>query len=306
MAGSVCDLNVSGMSSGSSICETAVISPESTIGNFCNVSSHVFVANRVFIGSRVSVSPGAKIFENTCISDDVTIGPNVICGSSISSREGKSWDEDRLVVGPGVLIGAGAIVFPSLTIHRNAIVEPGSVVTRSVPPNAIVAGNPAVIVGYVNSGPGVNLPASRFFDSSEKFRVSKVRGVRVLNFPLINDMRGALTVGEFQKDIPFSAQRYFMVFDVPSAETRGEHAHRKCHQFLICARGSCAVVADDGTDREEFILDRPNIGLYLPPMIWGIQYKYSTDALLLVFASDLYDPDDYIRNYSDFLLEVGK
>jgi hypothetical protein len=91
-----------------------------------------------------------------------------------------------------------------------------------------------------------------------------------------------------------------MVFDVPSMETRGEHAHRVCHQFLICVRGSCAVVADDGKNRQEFLLDRPDVGVHLPPMVWGIQYKYSADAVLLVFASHHYDSADYIRNYAEF------
>ena len=88
---------------------------------------------------------------------------------------------------------------------------------------------------------------------------------------------------------------------MPTVETRGEHAHRKCHQFLIAVKGSVRVVADDGTKREEFLLDRNNKGLYLPPMVWGIQYHYSPDAVLLVFASDYYEPDDYIRDYGQFI-----
>ena len=77
-----------------------------------------------------------------------------------------------------------------------------------------------------------------------------------------------------------------------------------CQQFLVCIKGSCHVVADDGGQRQEFILDKPNKGIYLPPMTWGIQYKYSSDAVLMVFASDHYDADDYIRNYSDFMAMV--
>lgn len=92
-----------------------------------------------------------------------------------------------------------------------------------------------------------------------------------------------------------------MVFGVPNAEIRGEHAHRTCHQFLICAHGSCAVVADDGHVREEFLLDDPSLGLHLPPLTWGIQYKYSADAVLLVFASEYYDAGEYIRDYGEFL-----
>jgi UDP-2-acetamido-3-amino-2,3-dideoxy-glucuronate N-acetyltransferase len=121
-------------------------------------------------------------------------------------------------------------------------------------------------------------------------------------------MRGSLTVGEFDRSIPFVAKRYFMVFDVPSLEVRGEHAHRECHQFLICVRGSCSVVADDGFNRQEFLLNRPDLGIHLSPMVWGIQYKYSIDAVLLVFASHYYDCLDYVRNYDDFcrLVKVSK
>jgi hypothetical protein len=125
--------------------------------------------------------------------------------------------------------------------------------------------------------------------------------VTLVELPHIADIRGNLTVGEFQRSVPFDARRYFIVFDVPSVETRGEHAHRECHQFLICARGKVSVVADDGSQREEFLLDRPGLGLYLPPMVWGIQYKYSPDAVLLVFASHYYDAADYIRDYGEFM-----
>lgn len=117
----------------------------------------------------------------------------------------------------------------------------------------------------------------------------------------VQDIRGDLVVGEFAKDIPFETKRFFLVFNVPSQETRGEHAHRQCHQFLICAKGSCAVIVDDGRQRTEIALDSPSKGLHLPPMIWGEQYRYTADAVLLVFASDHYDPADYIRNYEEFV-----
>jgi hypothetical protein len=93
---------------------------------------------------------------------------------------------------------------------------------------------------------------------------------------------------------------------VPGAEVRGEHAHLECHQFLICVRGSCAVVADDGTRREEILLDRPNKGLHLPPMTWGIQYRYTEDAVLLVLASHNYAAEDYIRSYDAFLARIQR
>ena len=107
-------------------------------------------------------------------------------------------------------------------------------------------------------------------------------------------------MGEFGKEFPFEPRRYFIVFGVSSGTQRGEHAHKKCHQFLICAQGRCTALVDDGTVRESFILDNPSVGIYVPPMIWGTQYDYSVDGALLVFASEHYDPSDYVRSYGEF------
>jgi dTDP-4-dehydrorhamnose 3,5-epimerase-like enzyme len=119
-------------------------------------------------------------------------------------------------------------------------------------------------------------------------------------------MRGDLSVGEFGRDIPFAVSRYFTVFNVPSSDVRGEHAHRECQQFLVCLNGSVSVVVDDGHQRAEYTLDQPNLGLLIPNMVWGTQYKYSADAVLLVLASHPYDPDDYIRDFDQFLAEVRR
>jgi hypothetical protein len=116
----------------------------------------------------------------------------------------------------------------------------------------------------------------------------------------VTDARGALTVGEVASELPFQPERYFIVFDVPSLELRGEHAHKECHQFLICVHGSCRVLIDDGVNRCEVTLDRPDLGVHMPPMIWGTQYRYSRDATLFVFASQAYRADDYIRDYASF------
>ena len=133
-----------------------------------------------------------------------------------------------------------------------------------------------------------------------------VNGVTVHEMLLVNDRRGDLSAGEFERHVPFAVRRYFMVFDVPSEDVRGEHAHRACHQFLLCVRGRCHVIVDDGEHREELVLDRPNRGVYLPPMTWAIQCRHSADALLLVFASEYYDAADYIRDYREFLALVRK
>jgi UDP-2-acetamido-3-amino-2,3-dideoxy-glucuronate N-acetyltransferase len=129
---------------------------------------------------------------------------------------------------------------------------------------------------------------------------SGVAGVEIYRFPLIRDPHGDLTVGEYGRGFPFQPKRYFIVSRVPRGERRGVHAHKCCHQLLICAQGSCTALVDDGTTRREFILDNSSVGLHVGPMIWGTQHDYSADGTLLVFASDYYDPDDYIRDYDAF------
>ena len=86
---------------------------------------------------------------------------------------------------------------------------------------------------------------------------------------------------------------------------RQEHVHRELQVVLVCVQGSVAVIADDGETREEYLLDNPSRGLYLPPRVWRTLYKYSADAVLLVLASHPYDPDDYIRDYEAFLSMVN-
>ncbi len=180
------------------------------------------------------------------------------------------------------------------------MVGAGAVVTRSVPPNAIVVGNPGRIAGYVDGQPSQALPEREQSAARPLVKPTGISTVAIHSLPEIRDIRGNLTVGEFDRGIPFVPRRYFIVHGVPSKETRGEHAHRTCHQFLICVYGSCAMVVDDGRRRLEMTLDSPSLGVYVPPMVWGIQYKYTADAMLLVFASEHYDPSDYIRDYSEF------
>ncbi|HYT74394.1 MAG TPA: WxcM-like domain-containing protein, partial [Vicinamibacterales bacterium] len=172
-------------------------------------------------------------------------------------------------------------------------------VTHDVPARAIVSGNPARIVGYVDTTRRSTSATAHPGGPGESIATS-VAGVTLHRLLLVEDLRGTLTVGESPAQVPFTPKRYFMVFDVPGKDVRGEHAHRTCRQFLVCARGSLSVVVDDGRTSEEIVLDAPNLGLYLPPMVWAVQYKYSADALLLVLASEPYDPADYIRDYEEF------
>lgn len=286
----------------------AHILPKAVIGADCNICDGVFIENDVRIGNRVTVKCGVQLWDGLTVEDDVFIGPNATFTNDRFPRS-KVYPEQfaRTVIRKGASIGANATILPGLEIGAGAMIGAGAVITRSVPPNAIAIGNPARITGYVGTRDAAqDAPAAKAAgQEKEKAISSDVRGVSLHELPYIEDMRGSLSVGEFERSIPFSPKRYFLVFDVPSREIRGEHAHRTCHQFLVCVKGSCMVVADDGKHRREFLLDRPNLGVHLPPMVWGIQYKYTSDAVLLVFASDYYDPDDYIRDYGEFEALIG-
>ncbi|WP_028862369.1 WxcM-like domain-containing protein [Psychromonas aquimarina] len=297
------DIQSENIGENTNVWQFVVILPEAIIGKNCNISSHCFIENKVFIGDNVTVKSSVQLWDGIVLENDVFIGPNVTFTNDKYPRS-KSYSDSspKTFVKSGASIGAGATVLPEITIGSKAIVGAGAVVTRSVPDNAIVVGNPAHIVGYVSTENNKKTSALSVKTEPE---LIKVKGVTLHEFPLIHDLRGNLTVGEFNKEIPFSPKRYFAVFDVPSKDVRGEHAHKECHQFLVCIKGSCHVMADDGKQRQEFILDEPNKGIYLPPMVWGVQYRYSADAVLMVFASDHYDPDDYIRNYNEFMESVN-
>jgi len=128
-----------------------------------------------------------------------------------------------------------------------------------------------------------------------------VKGVLLFNLHTVADfVRGHLTVGTFANDVPFVPARYFITYGIPSIQTRGEHAHRKCHQFMTCPHGGCFVTVDDGCNRQEIWLNHPAMAIYVPPMIWTVEYNHTRDSVLLVFASEPYDADDYIRDYSEF------
>ena len=253
------------------------------------------------MNNKNRIPASVKLEEGSYIESGVYVGENVFVGAhSVVLGEVGTISVTRVM--EGAIIGANSTILPGICIGKNARVEPGTVVNSSVPPYAIVKGNPAYISGYreayIDSSATRNVSANGSI--APGVQATRVDGVTLHQFRMVPDMRGSLSVGEFEREVPFIPKRYFLVFDVPSEETRGEHAHIHCEQFLVVVKGSVSVVADNGVTREEFVLDRPDMGLYLPSMIWGIQYRYSEDAVLLVFASDYYDNSDYIREYSEF------
>jgi hypothetical protein len=128
----------------------------------------------------------------------------------------------------------------------------------------------------------------------------------LIDLPKINDPRGNLTFIETGKHIPFDFKRVFYLYDVPGGAMRAGHALKTCHQLIIAATGSFDVLLDDGVERKRFQLNRSYYGLYVPPMVWRELDNFSSGAVSLVLASELYGEADYYREYSDFLNSLRK
>ncbi len=276
----------------------AHVLPGARIGADCNICDGVFVENDVIVGDRVTVKCGVQLWDGVRLEDDVFVGPNATFSNDRFPRSRQRPPAfAQTLVQRGASIGANATLLPGISIGAGAMVGAGAVVLRSVPANAIVVGNPARIVGYTHTD---SIKVDADGAGAAALPAGGVRGVQLKRLTHALDMRGSLVACEAGRELPFVPQRCFLVYAVPSAEVRGEHAHRRCEQMLVCVHGQVTAMVDDGEQRAEYRLDRPDIGLYLPPMVWGTQYRYSADAVLLVLASLPYDPSDYIRDYAEF------
>lgn len=288
----------------------AIIHRSSFVGTDVRLAEGVEIGPNCYIDGEVSIGRGTRLVGGSVLIGKLCIGERCYIEPGVSlSIVGKEGSEEKNVTRfeDEVRVGAGVVIFQGTSVGTGARIAPGTILSRNVPPRALVGGNPAAIKGYAYSSPAVRTTEAQksVLVESPGVRECLVKGVSIHVFQRIEDMRGDLVVGEFLRNVPFQPKRYFLVLDVPSSETRGEHAHRSCWQFLICVKGSLAVVVDDGVHLEEITLDKANVGLCIPPGVWGIQYKQSADAVLLVFASDYYDPSDYIRSYAEFLTERG-
>lgn len=129
--------------------------------------------------------------------------------------------------------------------------------------------------------------------------------VYTIEFKQNGDERGHLVVVEEKKDIPFSIARIFYIYGSDHDVVRGRHANRRSEFVLVNVSGTSKVKVMDGKDEKVIVLDKPHMGVYLPKMVWKEMYDFSEDSVLLCIASEVYDPGEYIRDYAEYLKEIG-
>lgn len=127
-----------------------------------------------------------------------------------------------------------------------------------------------------------------------------------IELPKISFPAGNLTPVEGFRNIPFDIKRIFYTYDIPGGESRGAHAHKECHQFIVAASGAFEVALDDGVNKRTVLLNRPFYGLHVPPGIWAAEQGFSSGSICLVLASHIYKEEDYIREYEDFIKYIKK
>ena len=116
-----------------------------------------------------------------------------------------------------------------------------------------------------------------------------------------SERKGNITVVENGETLPFDVKRVYYLYDVPGGESRGAHAHKELHQLIVAASGSFSVTLDDGNTKRTFFLNRPFQGLYVKPGMWRDLEDFSSGAVCMVLASEVYQAEDYIRDYDEFI-----
>jgi glyoxylate utilization-related uncharacterized protein len=135
---------------------------------------------------------------------------------------------------------------------------------------------------------------------------ASVEACRIMEFPRVQDRRGNLTFVEGGQHVPFDIKRVYYLYDVPGGAARAGHAHKGLEQILIAMSGSFDVTVDDGGERKRFHLCRSYYGLYIPPRIWREIDNFSSGSVCLALASDVYDEEDYYRDYNTFAASLGQ
>ncbi len=267
---------------GTNVWAFAHILPDVAIGENCNICDNVFIESNVTLGDRVTVKCGVQLWEGVTLENDVFVGPNATFTNDIFPRSKQYKPIVKTLVKAGASIGANATILAGVVIGEGAMVGAGSVVTKDVPPGAIVVGNPARIKSYIDDKPKAQVPT-------------------LISLPKITDNRGNLTFVEGLNHLPFEIKRVYYLYDVPGGAVRGGHAHKKLQQLIIAIAGSFDVILDDGDKRTTISLNRSYQGILIPNMTWRELENFSSGSVCLVLASELYEEEDYYRDYDEFL-----
>jgi UDP-2-acetamido-3-amino-2,3-dideoxy-glucuronate N-acetyltransferase len=279
---------------GTRIWAFAHVLPGAQIGRDCNICDGVFIENDVVIGDAVTIKSGVRLWDGVRLGDRVFVGSNATFVNDPFPRSNKQYHSGfpQTVVADDASIGANATVLPGVWIGYGAVVGAGSVVVDNVPARAIVVGNPSRVAGYAGAIEYESADSARLL--AEDF------GGRLIELGSHQDGRGRLIETE-SPDLPFVPKHVFLVDQVTLGSARGAHSHRLCHQLLIAVAGRMKAVIDDGKKARVVSIKNPKVGLYLPPMIWSMQFGHSEEAVLLVLASHPYDRSDYITDYAEFM-----
>lgn len=274
----------------------AHVLPGASVGADCNLCDGVFIENDVVIGDRVTVKCGVQVWDGVRLEDDVFVGPNATFTNDAFPRSRQQPERfPETVIEKGASIGANATILPGRRVGRGALIGAGAVVTKDVPPFAVVTGNPGRVTGL--AGEGAPLPALSAMNAK-----ALPGNCTVIAANAKRDPRGLLTATE---NFPFVPKRFFTLSDMPEGACRGAHAHRECHQLITASSGTVQVGLDDGRSRAVVTLAGPTHAVHVPPKVWVTVFQPTEGASVLVLASHGYDEADYLRRYPQFLEVVG-
>jgi acetyltransferase-like isoleucine patch superfamily enzyme len=283
---------------GTRIWAFAHVLPGARIGRDCNICDGVFIENDVVLGDAVTIKSGVQLWDGVRLGHRVFVGPNATFTNDRFPRsKQRPASFLQTTVEDGASIGANATILPGVRIGYGAMIGAGAVVVNDVPARAIAVGNPSGVVGY--AGAIASETAKSETAMGGPLSVYDF-GARLIQFQNCRDSRGRLVVAE-NRNLPFLPKRLFLVDQVTPGTARGGHCHRVGHQFMVAVAGEMKIAVDDGKNAHVMLMNSPEVGLYVPPMIWSVQFGHTQGAVLLVMASEPYDREDYISDYAQFI-----
>jgi UDP-2-acetamido-3-amino-2,3-dideoxy-glucuronate N-acetyltransferase len=288
---------------GTRIWAFAHVLPGARIGRDCNICDGVFIENDVVLGDAVTIKSGVQLWDGVRLGHRVFVGPNA---TFTNDRFPRSKQRPagflQTIVEDDASIGANATILPGVRIGYGAMIGAGAVVGNDVPARAIAVGNPGRVVGYagaIESETAESGAAESAAAISGRLWADDF-GARLIQLQNHPDARGRLVAAE-TRDLPFQPKRLFLVDRVTAGNARGPHCHRVCQQLLIAVAGEMKAAVDDGKNAHVVRLNDPQLGLYVPPMVWSMQFGHTPGAVLLVLASEPYDRADYVGDYAQFI-----